>query len=88
MGNTVLAWPARSAAAALGPQSCKQILVRVARSSIQFQKGPSLPGFQRLSGTEEQYGAAMEKARWPDGFRCPRCIGQRSPICWKEWWAR
>ena len=47
----------------------------MARSSIQFQKGLSLPGFQRLYGTEEQCEAALEKARWPDGFRCPHCNG-------------
>ncbi|MBD2551386.1 transposase, partial [Microcystis elabens FACHB-917] len=47
----------------------------MARNSIQFQKGLSLPAFQRLYGTEEQCEAALEKARWPDGFRCPRCNG-------------
>jgi len=47
----------------------------MARSAIPFQKGLSLPEFQRLYGTEEQCEAALEKARWPDGFRCPRCNG-------------
>ena len=47
----------------------------MARSAIQFQKGLSLPAFQRLYGSEEQCEAALEKARWPDGFRCPRCNG-------------
>ncbi|QPN60311.1 IS1595 family transposase [Synechococcus sp. CBW1002] len=47
----------------------------MARNGIQFQKGLSLPEFQRLYGTEEQCEAALEKARWPDGFRCPRCNG-------------
>jgi transposase-like protein len=47
----------------------------MARSSIHFQKGLSLPSFQRLYGTEEQCEAALEKARWPDGFRWPRCNG-------------
>ncbi|MFM8545715.1 MAG: transposase, partial [Vulcanococcus sp.] len=47
----------------------------MARSAIQFQKGLSLPEFQRLYGAEEQCEAALEKARWPDGFRCPRCNG-------------
>jgi transposase-like protein len=47
----------------------------MARSGIQFQKGLSLPEFQRFYGTEEQCEAALEKARWPDGFRCPRCKG-------------
>lgn len=41
----------------------------MARSGIQFQKGLSLLEFQRLYGTEEQCEAALEKARWPDGFR-------------------
>ena len=45
----------------------------MSRSAIQFQKGLSLPEFLRLYGTEEQCEAALEKARWPDGFRCPRC---------------
>ena len=47
----------------------------MARNGIQFQKGLSLPEFQRLYGTEGQCEAALEKARWPDGFRCPRCDG-------------
>jgi hypothetical protein len=46
------------------------------RSGIQFQKSLSLPAYQRFYGTEEQYcEAALEKARWPDAFRCPRCKG-------------
>jgi transposase-like protein len=47
----------------------------VARSATQFQIGLSLPDFQLLYGTEEQCEAALEKACWPDGFRCPRCNG-------------
>lgn len=47
----------------------------MARSAIQFQKGLSLRQFLRLYGTEEQCEAALEKARWPDGFSCPRCDG-------------
>ena len=54
---------------------CINTSTAVARSTIQFQKGVSLPEFQRLYGTEEQCEAVMEKARWPDGFRCPRCNG-------------
>ena len=45
----------------------------ISRSAVQFQKGLSLPEFQRLYGTEEQCEAALEKVSWPDGFRCPRC---------------
>lgn len=40
---------------------------------IQFWKGLSLPEFQRLYGSEEPCEAALERARWPDGFRSPRC---------------
>ena len=47
----------------------------MARRAIQFQKGLSLSEFQRLYGTEDLCEAALEKTRWPDGFRCPRCGG-------------
>ena len=40
---------------------------------IQFQAGLSLPAFLERFGTEGQCEAALEKARWPQGFRCPRC---------------
>lgn len=40
---------------------------------IQFQPGLSLPAFLEQFGTEAQCEAALEHARWPDGFRCPRC---------------
>ena len=40
---------------------------------IQFQAGLSLPAFQAQFGTEAQCEAALERARWPEGFRCPRC---------------
>ena len=43
----------------------------MARSAIQFQKGLSLPEFQGPHGPKEQWEAALEKARWPDGFRRP-----------------
>ncbi|WP_255104874.1 MULTISPECIES: transposase [unclassified Synechococcus] len=45
----------------------------MAVSRIQFQAGLSLPKFIELYGTEENCEAALEQARWPDGFRCPRC---------------
>lgn len=47
----------------------------MSRNSIQFQKGLSLPEFLHLYGSEEQCEAALEKVRWPAGFRCPRCEG-------------
>ncbi|OGT89278.1 MAG: transposase [Gammaproteobacteria bacterium RIFOXYA12_FULL_61_12] len=40
---------------------------------IQFQPGLSLPAFLEQFGTEAQCEAALEKARWPQGFRCPHC---------------
>lgn len=40
---------------------------------IQFQPGLSLPALLEQFGTEAQCEAALEKARWPEGFRCPRC---------------
>ena len=47
----------------------------MARNGIQFQKGLSLPEFQKLYGAEAQCEAVLEKNRWPDGFRCPHCGG-------------
>jgi transposase-like protein len=32
-----------------------------------------LSQFLELYGTEKQGEAALEKARWPNGFHCPRC---------------
>jgi len=40
---------------------------------IQFQKGLSLPAFLVRYGTEVQCEQALERMRWPSGFRCPRC---------------
>jgi hypothetical protein len=40
---------------------------------VQFQSGLSLPAFLDQFGTETQCENALEAARWPDGFRCPRC---------------
>ncbi len=48
----------------------------MAMNRIQFQPGLSLPKFIELYGTEEKCEAALEQARWPDGFRCPRCQGK------------
>ncbi len=42
---------------------------------IQFQSGMSLPEFLRGFGTEANCAAALQCARWPGGFRCPRCNG-------------
>ena len=40
---------------------------------IQFQPGLSMSDFLNGYGTEAQCAAALEKARWPSGFHCPRC---------------
>jgi hypothetical protein len=45
----------------------------MSHSAIQLQKGLSLLELQWPYGSEEQYKAALEKAFWPYGLRCPRC---------------
>ena len=45
----------------------------MAMNRIQFQPGLSMPEFFHRYGSESQCAAALEKARWPSGFRCPRC---------------
>jgi hypothetical protein len=47
----------------------------MAMNRIQFQPGMSLFEFFQQFGTEAHCEAALEHARWPDGFRCPRCGG-------------
>jgi len=47
----------------------------MAMNWIQFQHGMSLAEFAASFGTEEQCAEALRRARWPDGFRCPRCGG-------------
>ena len=48
----------------------------MARNAVQFQRGLSEVGFDRLYGTEEQCRAVVIAARWPDGFSCPVCGGR------------
>lgn len=43
------------------------------QNKIQYQEGFSLSEFIQAFGTEDKCHAALEHARWPDGFRCPRC---------------
>ena len=45
----------------------------MARNMVQFQKGLSEVGFDKLFGSEEQCHAALVGWRWPDGFVCPEC---------------
>ncbi len=42
-------------------------------NQIQFQPGMSLPSFFKQFGMESQSAIALERLRWPSGFRCPRC---------------
>jgi hypothetical protein len=42
-------------------------------NQIQFQRGLPLPEFLAQYGTETQCETAVEQARWPTGFCCPRC---------------
>jgi len=45
----------------------------MAMNRIQFQPGLSMPEFLKGYGTEVQCELALEVARWPNGFCCPRC---------------
>ena len=45
----------------------------MAMNRVQFQPGLSLPAFLADYGSERQCERALEAARWPDGFLCPRC---------------
>jgi transposase-like protein len=47
----------------------------MAMNRVQFQRGMSLFELFQQFGTEAQCEAALEHARWPQGFRCPRCGG-------------
>ena len=42
---------------------------------VQFQAGLSMPEFYERYGTEAKCRAALEAARWPEGFVCPACGG-------------
>lgn len=48
----------------------------MAYNLIQFQRGMSLPEFLACFGTEEACVEAVRRARWPEGFVCPRCAGR------------
>lgn len=45
----------------------------MAKNTIQFQKGLSLPLFLSNYGTDKQCETALFKFRWPQGFVCPEC---------------
>jgi len=45
----------------------------MAMNRIQFQPGLSMREFFERYGTEAQCEVALERTRWPLGFRCPHC---------------
>lgn len=47
----------------------------MAYNPVQFQHGMSLPEFLQSFGTECACAEAVRRARWPNGFSCPRCGG-------------
>lgn len=54
----------------------------MANQQIQFQPGMSIPEFLRCFGTEAQCAEAVKAARWPGGFRCPRCdVADHYVVC-------
>lgn len=62
------------------PQACHNLLQTFHRgektmpkNKIQFHKGLILNRFLELYGTEEQCRERLFKARWPDGYKCPKC---------------
>lgn len=46
-------------------------------NGVQFQKGLSMMEFMNRYGTEAKCHAALVASRWPQGFRCPVCDGER-----------
>ena len=49
----------------------------MARNTIQFQKGLSLPEFHRQYGQEHQCWRVVFQLRYPCGFQCSSCRGNR-----------
>jgi hypothetical protein len=45
----------------------------VPQNKVKYQEGLSLSDFIQAYGTEEKCLAAMELARWSEGFRCLQC---------------
>lgn len=45
----------------------------MAINRVQFQPGMSLLEFNECYGSDQKCLAALEAARWPQGFRCPKC---------------
>lgn len=53
----------------------------MAMNRIQFQPGLSMPEFLKDYGTEAQCEQALKVVRWSEGFRWPRCAGERTLFC-------
>ncbi len=53
------------------------------KNNIQMQPGLSLSQFIDKYGTEEKCEDALEKSRWPEGFRCPEC-GNMHHYCYRR----
>ena len=51
---------------------------------LQFQPGLNLNEFIEAYGTTAQCGAAVEKARWPAGYHCPKCQSHSYCIVWHD----
>jgi Zn ribbon nucleic-acid-binding protein len=51
-------------------------------NQLQFQPGLSLNEFLRDYGTQAQCEMALEKARWPAGYKCPKCQNHSHCIVW------
>jgi len=49
----------------------------VKMNRFQFQPGMSINAFLAKYGEENQCEAAIESARWPTGFKCPKCNSER-----------
>ncbi|MBS0211957.1 MAG: transposase, partial [Proteobacteria bacterium] len=48
----------------------------MAMNRVQFQAGLSMVQFIQQYGTEAKCYRALYRARWPHGFRCPKCTGR------------
>ena len=49
----------------------------MAMNRVQFQPGLSMVEFVGQYGSQRQCEQALQAARWPDGFRCPKCSDTR-----------
>lgn len=54
------------------------------KNKIQLQKDLSLREFFATYGTVEQCEAVLEKSRWPNGYRCPKCNGAHLYVYMKK----